>query len=191
MSQAEELPAKLTVFVAGMDALMQEARQEQETVERCVALLKELLVKDDWLPETCAQPHPDFYQQYLLYCDPEARYSVVSFVWGPGQQTPIHDHGVWGAIGMLRGAETSQAYSLQSGRLSPDREEERLNPGDVAVVSPALGDIHRVCNAYSDRVSISIHVYGADIGKQSRHVFDATTGAAKSFISGYAKRVNG
>ena len=32
------------------------------------------------------QPHPQFYQQYLLYCCPQERFSVVSFVWGPGQE---------------------------------------------------------------------------------------------------------
>ena len=54
------------------------------------------------------------------------------------------------------------------------------------VVSPAVGDIHRVANAFGDRVSISIHAYGANIGRVRRHVFDAQTGAAKEFVSGYA-----
>jgi predicted metal-dependent enzyme (double-stranded beta helix superfamily) len=31
-------------------------------------------------------------------------------VWGPGQTTPIHDHRVWGLIGMLRGSEYSQGF---------------------------------------------------------------------------------
>jgi len=50
----------------------------------------------------------------------------------------------------------------------------------------AGGDIHRVVNAYDDRVSISIHAYGANIGKVRRHVFDPQTGAAKEFVSGYS-----
>ena len=41
-------------------------------------------------------------------------------------------------------------------------------------------------NAYDDRVSISIHAYGTNIGKQTRHVFDATSGARKDFVSGYS-----
>ena len=51
-------------------------------------------------------------------------------------------------------------------------------------VSPAIGDIHRVRNALADRVSISIHVYGANIGAVRRHVFDAKIGEAKTFVSG-------
>ena len=41
-------------------------------------------------------------------------------------------------------------------------------------------------NAFDDRVSISIHAYGANIGKVRRHVFDLETGAVKEFVSGYA-----
>ena len=56
-------------------------------------------------------------------------------------------------------------------------------------VSPTIGDIHVVSNAYADRPSISIHVYGANIGAVRRHVFDAATGTAREFISGYHNTV--
>jgi predicted metal-dependent enzyme (double-stranded beta helix superfamily) len=53
-------------------------------------------------------------------------------------------------------------------------------------LSPETGDIHRVANAYDDRVSISIHVYGADIGRVERATYNEA-GTAKPFISGYAE----
>ena len=53
-------------------------------------------------------------------------------------------------------------------------------------VSPTIGDVHEIANAYDDRVSISIHVYGANIGAVERAVYDLATGAEKPFISGYA-----
>ncbi len=71
-------------------------------------LLHELVRHDDWLPESAALPHPQYYQQHLLHCDPLERFSVVSFVWGPGQKTPVYDHTVWGLIGMMRGAKLCQ-----------------------------------------------------------------------------------
>lgn len=176
----------LARFIGEMDRIVSAAGQpEAETLERTGAALRELVSRDDWLDPQFAVPHPQYYRQYLLHADPQDRYSVVSFVWGPGQKTPIHDHCTWGAIGMLRGAEVGQAYTQRDGTLAAG-EAERLEPGDVAFVSPSIGDIHVVRNAYDDRVSISIHVYGTDIGKQSRHVFDAETGAPKTFISGYA-----
>lgn len=51
-------------------------------------LLHRLISHDDWLPDEFAQPNPERYSQYLLHCDPLERFSVVSFVWGPGQKTP-------------------------------------------------------------------------------------------------------
>ena len=125
------------------------------------------------------------YAQNLLWCDPFERFSVVSFVWGPGQATPIHDHTVWGLIGMLRGAEEAQAFSRENGELREHGAAHRLSPGQVEAVSPRIGDIHQVRNAYSDRTSISIHVYGGNIGAVKRAVFLAD-GSEKPFISGYS-----
>jgi len=51
-------------------------------------------------------------------------------------------------------------------------------------VSPTVGDLHRVHNAHADRVSISIHVYGANIGAVRRHTYPAE-GGRKPFVSGY------
>lgn len=149
------------------------------------AALRTLVRHDDWLEEAFARPSPERYQQYLLYCDPQRRFSVVSFVWGPGQRTPIHDHATWGLVGMLRGAEVSEFFDIRDDGRPDLRGEERLEPGEVLTLSPRLGDVHRVRNAFEDRISVSIHVYGADIGSIKRHVF-APEGGAKSFVSGYA-----
>jgi 3-mercaptopropionate dioxygenase len=64
-------------------------------------------------------------------------------------------------------------------------DRQRLVRGEVDAVSPTIGDLHRVSNAHSDRVSISIHVYGADIGAVRRSVYQED-GSRKPFISGYA-----
>jgi predicted metal-dependent enzyme (double-stranded beta helix superfamily) len=180
------LPAPLRDFVAGFDVLLESGADEAAIVIEGGGLLRELLRRDDWLPAAAAQPDPQYYRQYLLYRDPQARFSVVSFVWGPGQSTPIHDHTVWGLVGLLRGAEVSQAWQrLDDGSLVPDGPPERLDTGAVTAVSPSLGDIHQVFNAYDDRVSIGIHVYGADIGAVDRSVY-TREGDRKPFRSGYA-----
>ena len=33
--------------------------------------------------------------------------------------------------------------------------------------------------------TISIHIYGGDIGSQQRHVYDPLTGETSPFVSGY------
>jgi len=173
-------------FVTGMTDLADRAHgDEAAMIEGTRGLLASLISTDDWLPEEFTR-EGDTYRQYLLHCDPKQRFSVVSFVWGPGQTTPVHDHMVWGLIGMLRGAEIGQRFAADGDGPMTAGPEETLKQGDIEVVSPTLGDVHKVSNALSDRASISIHVYGANIGAVSRHVFDPTTGAPKEFISGYS-----
>lgn len=178
---------RLRDFVAQLAALLDQQPDEAVILERGSELLRPLLQHDDWLDDAFAQPHPQHYQQYLLYADAQQRFSVVSFVWGPGQQTPVHDHRVWGLIGMLRGAEVSQGFRLDNGGLVADGAPVRLEPGHIDAVSPRVGDIHRVSNAFDDRVSVSIHVYGANIGAVKRAVY-REDGSEKPFISGYSSR---
>jgi predicted metal-dependent enzyme (double-stranded beta helix superfamily) len=90
---------------------------------------------------------------------------------------------------MLRGTEEAVPYTCQpEGRLVAG-EPAWLRPGMVDAVSPHLGDIHTVANAVPDRPSISIHLYGGNIGTVRRHGFDPATGAASEFVSGYSAAV--
>lgn len=183
-------PDRLRSFVQGMTRVVERTNDEAVILDEGAALLGELVAVDDWLNDQFAEPNPEIYSQYLLYCDPLERFSVVSFVWGPGQRTPVHDHTVWGLIGMLRGAERARGFVRDGadGKFVIGAEE-LLRPGQVSTVSPRIGDIHEVSNALTDRASISIHAYGANIGAVSRHVFDIETGAAKPFVSGYSNNV--
>jgi len=179
-------PARLHHFVQQFATLLERQPSEPDILAQGSALLAELIAHDDWLPGEYAQPSAQRYQQYALHVDPQARFSVVSFVWGPGQATPIHDHTVWGLIGLLRGAEQSQAYARTTdGRWAPDGTPVTLIPGQVEAVSPRIGDVHRVSNALAHQPSISIHVYGADIGKVQRSVY-LEDGTRKPFVSGYS-----
>lgn len=176
---------KLLTFVQDLSGLVERERAEPELLKQGAALLATLVAQDDWLPEQFTVPHPEFYRQYLLFADPLERFSVVSFVWGAGQKTPVHDHMTWGLIGMLRGQEIDTHYFKQADGTYLRGESHVLTPGNVCSVSPATHDVHEVANFYADQTSISIHVYGGNIGRISRHVFDPATGAAKTFISGY------
>ncbi|NYT68258.1 cysteine dioxygenase [Pusillimonas noertemannii] len=176
-------------FIAALTRLVASTSNEEVLLREGRKLLAALIATDEWLPDDCARAHPDHYQQYLLHCDPLERFSIVSFVWGPGQKTPVHDHTVWGMIGMLRGSETGQRYEqAPDGRLLPVGGVVALRPGDIELVSPGLGDIHQVANAFDDRVSISIHVYGANIGAVARNVWEPETGLSRRFVSGYSSK---
>lgn len=181
---------RLREFVSDLTDIVSDDQPEAAVLEAMRAPMTRLLAEDNWLPDAFARPHPEFYQQYLLHCDPKQRFSVVSFVWGPGQKTPIHDHTVWGMIGMLRGSEQSTRFELSR----PDAplritQTDVLHEGDIDLVSPTIGDVHQVRNVYDDRVSISIHVYGGNIGRVRRHVYNGETGGVKEFVSGFSSNV--
>jgi predicted metal-dependent enzyme (double-stranded beta helix superfamily) len=173
-------------FVADMTRLVSSESCEDGLLAGGKTLLERLVADDAWLPDAYAEPDPDSYRQNLLWCDPLERFSVVSFIWGPGQTTPVHDHTVWGLIGMLRGSEIGENFSMAADGTLTKTGDEVLTPGMISAVSPSIGDIHKVSNALADRPSISIHVYGANIGAVRRHVFDAETGKPKDFVSGYS-----
>ena len=184
-------PAPLRSFVQEMTRAVETFGQDEPAMLRAGrTLLAGLIASDDWLPEEFARSHPDSYRQYLLHCDPLERFSVVSFVWGPGHTTPIHDHTVWGLVGVLRGTEKCEEYE-RTGEGLPMRKtgEHLIQPGGIDAVSPTVGDIHTVSNALADRPSISIHVYGANIGAVRRHVYVPETGEIKPFVSGYSNSV--
>ncbi|KMS55027.1 cysteine dioxygenase [Novosphingobium barchaimii LL02] len=178
-------------FVGDLAGLLDGTDDLSVILGRGAELLGRLVARDGWLPDEYAQPHPERYQQYLLHCDSAERFSVVSFVWGPGQATPIHDHRVWGLVGVLRGAEKVQSFGRRDsdGALVQQGPTRNLLETEVEAIDPRAtgpgGDIHRVENAQADRTSISIHVYGGNIGAVERATYRAN-GEERPFISGYA-----
>lgn len=177
--------APLRSFVTDMTRLVERTDDEPTLLAQGRALLARLIADNRWLPDEFAQPAPDTYRQYLLHCDPLERFSVVSFVWGPGQRTPVHDHTVWGLVGVLRGAERCTEYAPQGDLVQACGKEHILRAGMIEAVSPTVGDWHLVANALEDQASVSIHVYGANIGAVRRHRLD-DTGRIVDFVSGYS-----
>lgn len=173
--------SKFRRFVQDMTRLVERhGADEPRMLDEGEALLRALVGTDDWLPAQFAEPSRESYRQYLLHCDPLERFSVVSFVWMPGQKTPIHDHTVWGLVGVMRGQERCDEYASPTER----KNFHLVNPGEVDRVSPRIGDIHVVSNA-GTQTAVSIHVYGANIGAVRRHTFDPASGQPREFVSGY------
>ncbi|ALS21776.1 MULTISPECIES: cysteine dioxygenase family protein [Paenibacillus] len=158
-------------------------------VDEVRPFLQTLLQSDELLPERYQQPLPHKYAQYLLYKPEDEAFSVIAFVWGPGQVAPVHDHLVWGLVGIYKGAVEEKRYRrVDHGEAAPRRytlEEVgtvHATKGDISFVYPPDYDIHGVSNPHSE-VAVTIHVYGADIGKQERHIHDPATGALRDVVT--------
>src|SRR5581483_10902895 len=71
---------RLREFVGAMTRLVEhEGNAEGAAMAPARALLEELVMHDDWLPEPFAASDPQRYRQYLLYGDPLDRFTLVSF----------------------------------------------------------------------------------------------------------------
>jgi predicted metal-dependent enzyme (double-stranded beta helix superfamily) len=139
-----------------------------------------------WKPG--ARPDRGHHRPYRLHAHSRQRFFVVSFAGGQAGHRSARSHG-WGLIGVLHGAEIVQAYSLNGGgTLFAAYAVKRLETGSVDAVSPDIGDTRRISNALHDRASISIHVYGANVGAASRLIYPPDE-SRKTFISGYANDV--
>jgi predicted metal-dependent enzyme (double-stranded beta helix superfamily) len=171
-------------FVGAVELVVRQELTSRDTVLAIEPLLRSLVADRDWLNEKFRRAIPSkAYAQYLLYRPADHAFSIVSFIWNPGQGSPIHDHCTWGVIGQYEGEEEEIRFRVTDNRL------QRIGiglarPGDVSHVYPPGRDIHQIVNR-SGRPAISIHIYGGDIGSQRRHMYDANTAALQEFISGY------
>lgn len=151
--------------------------------------LQKLLTDDHLLPASLQEPRSDKYAQYLLYKPKNESFSVIAFIWGAGQVAPVHDHLVWGLVGVYRGSVVEKRYRREDHGVNAEprytiREvaEVTATQGDISFVYPPDYDIHGVANPFEE-AAITIHIYGTDIGKQPRHIHDVASGNARDVIT--------
>jgi 3-mercaptopropionate dioxygenase len=153
-------------FVRDAEALIGDP---QAIADRLAGLLHE----DGWLAPEHQRPGTDSYRQHLLHVSDRRDLSVVALVWRPGQRTPIHDHVSWCVVGVYRGVEQETRYQLvqRHGRDYLHAVETiDAHPGHVEALIPPAENIHCV-EAGGRGLTISIHVYGADIERLGSSVY--------------------
>jgi predicted metal-dependent enzyme (double-stranded beta helix superfamily) len=119
------------------------------------------------LPAKYKAPRPDCYARRLLYQDPQNRYTAVVMTWGPGQGTPVHDHGgLWCVEGVVEGQMQVTQYDVRPGdggfRVTPTGLPLTAGVGTAGRLIPPT-DYHVLANAQSDATSITLHVYGGTL----------------------------
>jgi predicted metal-dependent enzyme (double-stranded beta helix superfamily) len=175
-------------FVAGVRATISQAGSPEEACELLRPRFGEHLADPDWLPDEYRADAPESGMgggigQWLLYHADDGSLSLFSLVVPSGSQTPIHDHLAWGLVGLYRGTQDEEVYARRGDGLELV-ERRSLRPGDFYVLIPPRDDIHRV-RTTSAETSVSIHLLTNDTGCVWRHAYDAESGEARPFRSGY------
>jgi predicted metal-dependent enzyme (double-stranded beta helix superfamily) len=157
----------LAELVERLDAAATESSAEAITA-RVKRDLEDLLGRSALeLPDRFRAPRPDCYARRLLYQDPRQRYTAVVMAWGPGQGTPVHDHGgLWCVEGVVEGEMAVTQYDVQ-----PDGDGFRVRPtgrpltagvGTAGRLIPPT-DYHVLANAQPSHTSVTLHVYGGNL----------------------------
>lgn len=161
-------PASATATLADLVRAVRAAvRRGDDWGTTSVAVAEELrahLPGPGVLTSAQRQGDPARYLSHLLHAEPDGSFSIVAMVWLPGQVTPVHDHVTWCVFGVLQGVEHEELFTLApDGRGLVRAGDAENRTGEVSGFAPP-GDIHRVRNV-GDGVTISLHIYGADISR--------------------------
>jgi predicted metal-dependent enzyme (double-stranded beta helix superfamily) len=120
------------------------------------------------LPEHFRRAHPDRYCRRLLHRDSELGFTALVMTWGPGQATALHDHaGIWCVEGVIEGNLEVTRYELQEE--NGDGLCRFAEKGSVHACAGSAGALippfehHVLANASSDRVALTLHVYGGEM----------------------------
>jgi predicted metal-dependent enzyme (double-stranded beta helix superfamily) len=123
---------------------------------------------------------PAHYARNAIYIAPDSSLSLFAIVWTPGQWTPIHDHGSWGVVGVLRGILHERSFirtDVDRGR-DEDIDLHRggvllLTPGTVTSFVPNPDHIHITGVPEDAPPVVSLHLYGRNM--DSFHIYDVAT----------------
>lgn len=157
MATLSDLISKLETAVTLPDPVNQ--------VKECLCTaLKEGFELDPAHRKTCSE----HYARHLLHSDQDGRFSVIAMIWGPGQATPLHDHGdLWCVEGLLEGSIEVCMYNHKGSQADGTEIFE-----EASCVYPGCGetghlippeDHHIIRNVSSTKTAITIHVYGGDM----------------------------
>lgn len=178
-------------FVTEMQALIASQPTQEQLFARAAPALERLVREPETVPEAFRRPvgrgPRANHGSYALHRSPGLFVSAV--VWGPGDGVGPHDHHTWGLIGVMgNGIEETRFRRVDDGERDGFARLERakktlVRPGDVSLLTPEIDEIHAMRND-SDRSTVEIHVYGADLVGLERCRYDLETGAIKPMVSG-------
>ena len=180
------VPPALKRFIWDIQSMVELADSEREILVIGRDLMARLVASDDWLPEAFAVANPGGGAQFQLYSDGLERFTVVSTILPGGASLLIEQPSIWEIVGVLRGAIVEEPFDARAPSTGAGHS---LPPPSVETRASGKGDLMRLSNALPDRVSISIHVYGGEIGKLSRRAL-TPDGQAEGPPFGYANSEN-
>ena len=176
----------------GLDQFIADAEREAranpepaDCVVRVAPLMHRLLGGDrSFLEARHFRDDADHYARNAVHIAEDDGISLYALVWNPGQWTPVHDHGTWGVVGVIRGVLEERNH-IRTDRGDAADDEIVLVPGGFTMLSqgtvtsfvPNPDHIHRTGVGEDQEQTVSLHLYGRTLS--SFHVYDVAAGRRK------------
>jgi 3-mercaptopropionate dioxygenase len=172
----------LEQFIAASAALARAHPEPADCVTAIAPLMHALLAHaEGFLEPQHLRADPHHYARNAIYVSPDQDLSLYAIVWTPGQWTPVHDHGSWGVVGVLRGVLEERSYIRTGAHDAAVRNADAgielqrggvilIGGGSVTSFVPNPDHIH-VTGVSADRPqAVSLHLYGRNM--DSFHLYD-------------------
>ena len=179
----------LDQFIAASTALARAHPEPADCVAAIAPLMHTLLQHaEGFVAPQHLRADPAHYARNAIYVAPDHSLSLYALVWTPGQWTPVHDHGSWGVVGVLRGMLEERSYirtgAHDAGVRAVDAgiELQRggvilIGPGSVTSFVPNPDHIHLTGVGADRPQAVSLHLYGRNMN--SFHLYDVAAGTRR------------
>jgi len=170
------------VLSAAMPFSNDSTKAEVSCLPQLRLLVRQLITNSYWIQTQQVEPNPETGMGTMLLYD-EIGYplTVQISTFLPGSSTPIHNHGTWGVVAVLKGEEKNTLWKRVPDPQFPDWVEPvaevLLLPGDIISFTP--GAIHSIENL-GDELTVTFSIYGETHHSQ-RFKFDPVAHTAKIF----------
>jgi predicted metal-dependent enzyme (double-stranded beta helix superfamily) len=167
--------------------LSEQTKDEREILSRARPLVRRAaLAKDSWLKPHMYEADPEQgFGVHLLHEEPDHTLAIFAVSWLPGRATPPHDHGTWALVAGVDGPEMNKFFERIDDRTRPGHAQlKKIGEkvfGEEEVVAMPTGGIHIVRNE-TDKVTLSLHVYGKHINFTGRSQFDPEKQTENPFV---------
>lgn len=174
----------LDQFIAAAIACAARHAEPADCVTAIAPLMHALLPRaDEFLTPQHLRADAAHYARNAIYLAPDQSLSLYAIVWSPGQWTPVHDHGSWGVVGVLRGVLEERSY-LHDGAVQGDAGIVLrrggvilVGAGSVTSFVPNPDHIHLTGASAQRPQVVSLHLYGRNM--DSFHLYDVDAGTRR------------
>lgn len=177
-----ETPYRFHRFLTQVEDVLNEVPNEDDFLPKIRYLVRKLALNSYWVQTQ----HPDLgglktVAIETLYDEIGYPLTVQTNAYPPGMVSPVHNHGTWGVVALLKGQEKNTFWQRTPTKAFKDKvtpvTEKIFGPGDVISFPP--GAIHCV-EAVGDVPMVTFNLYGETHSK-ARFEFDPKTHQAKNF----------